>query len=77
MGNKKNLEQDILFGQRFQIIFLLWIFCEMLLDKAGVLVTPGVGFGSHGEGYIRISLNVEEEELHAAVQAISKNFYVY
>ncbi|EJR73588.1 LL-diaminopimelate aminotransferase [Bacillus cereus] len=52
-------------------------FCEMLLDKAGVLVTPGVGFGSHGEGYIRISLNVEEEELHAAVQAISKNFYVY
>lgn len=32
-----------------------WAFFDMLLDKAGVVCTPGAGFGSCGNGYIRIS----------------------
>jgi LL-diaminopimelate aminotransferase len=32
-----------------------WDFFDMLLNKAGVVCTPGAGFGSCGEGYIRIS----------------------
>ncbi|MBE8539880.1 LL-diaminopimelate aminotransferase [Geoglobus acetivorans] len=31
-------------------------FAKQLLDKAGVLVTPGVGFGKSGEGYVRFAL---------------------
>jgi LL-diaminopimelate aminotransferase len=32
-----------------------WKFFDMMLDKAGVVITPGAGFGKCGEGYIRIS----------------------
>jgi len=32
-----------------------WDFFDMLLDKAGVVCTPGAGFGKCGQGYIRIS----------------------
>ncbi|MBE7105787.1 aminotransferase class I/II-fold pyridoxal phosphate-dependent enzyme [Bacillus cereus] len=51
-------------------------FCKMLLEKAGVLMTPGVGFGGYGEGFIRISLNVEEEQLHRAIKSINENIYI-
>jgi LL-diaminopimelate aminotransferase len=32
-----------------------WAFFDLLLEKAGVVCTPGVGFGKCGEGYIRLS----------------------
>jgi LL-diaminopimelate aminotransferase len=32
-----------------------WRFFDLLLEKAGIVCTPGVGFGKCGEGYIRIS----------------------
>jgi LL-diaminopimelate aminotransferase len=32
-----------------------WQFFDLLLEKAGVVCTPGAGFGKCGEGYIRIS----------------------
>jgi len=35
-------------------------FTTDLLDKVGVAVTPGVGYGKHGEGYIRVSLTVPD-----------------
>jgi len=31
-------------------------YSKMLLEKTGIVVTPGVGFGEHGEGYIRLSV---------------------
>ncbi|MCS6776641.1 MAG: LL-diaminopimelate aminotransferase [Chloroherpetonaceae bacterium] len=33
-------------------------FAKVLLERAGVLVIPGIGYGEHGEGYIRMSLTV-------------------
>ncbi|HDS16150.1 MAG TPA: LL-diaminopimelate aminotransferase [Proteobacteria bacterium] len=42
----------------------------MLLEKAGVLVTPGNGFGASGEGYFRISLTVPEARLNEAGERI-------
>ncbi|KJS00501.1 MAG: aminotransferase [Peptococcaceae bacterium BRH_c4a] len=47
-------------------------FSMELLDKAGVLVIPGVAFGARGEGYVRIALVQEEEVLREAVQRIEK-----
>ena len=32
-----------------------WQFFDFLLDKAGIICTPGSGFGSHGEGYFRLT----------------------
>jgi len=47
-------------------------FCEDLLMKTGVLVTPGNGFGANGEGYFRISLTCPEEDLKKAVAKIKE-----
>lgn len=35
-----------------------WEFFDMLLNKAAVVGTPGVGFGPHGEGYFRLTASV-------------------
>jgi LL-diaminopimelate aminotransferase len=42
-------------------------FTYKLLDEAGIVVTPGVAFGSEGEGYVRIALVQNEEVLQKAV----------
>ena len=39
-------------------------FADKLLQEVGILVTPGIAFGSNGEGYVRISLSVSKERLH-------------
>lgn len=43
-----------------------------LLETANIVVTPGVGFGANGEGYIRMALTVGEERLREAVERIKK-----
>lgn len=47
-------------------------FSSLLLDKADIVVTPGVGFGKHGEGYIRLALTVSCERIKEAVERIRK-----
>jgi LL-diaminopimelate aminotransferase len=42
-----------------------------LLDEAGVVCTPGVGFGPSGEGYVRFALSVEEPRMMEAVARIA------
>lgn len=46
-------------------------FCEELMERAGVIVTPGASFGPSGEGYVRIALVLPPEGLRAAVAAIA------
>lgn len=60
--------------------FYLWIevpkgytsaeFTALLLTKAGVVTTPGNGFGSAGKGYIRMALTVDKERIKEAVERI-------
>lgn len=45
-------------------------FAEELMEKAGVIVTPGASFGPEGEGYVRFALVRPAEELAAAAAAI-------
>jgi len=45
-------------------------FVTYLLEKTGVVVTPGRGFGKYGEGYFRIALTVNEERLYEAMERI-------
>lgn len=47
-------------------------FADLLLDKADVVVAAGVGFGEHGEGYVRVGLLDDEERLKEAVARIEK-----
>jgi LL-diaminopimelate aminotransferase len=45
-------------------------FADELLDQAAVVVAPGTGYGAHGEGYIRISLTVDDARLEEAMARI-------
>ena len=45
-------------------------FVSYLLEKTGLVVTPGRGFGRHGEGYFRIALTVDEERLQEAMKRL-------
>ncbi|MCX5894707.1 MAG: LL-diaminopimelate aminotransferase [Proteobacteria bacterium] len=47
-------------------------FTMHLLRTAGIVTTPGSGFGEEGEGYIRIALTVDNERLKEAVERIKK-----
>ena len=47
-----------------------WAFFDMLLEKAGVVCTPGAGFGTCGEGYIRISAFNSHANVTAALTRI-------
>jgi LL-diaminopimelate aminotransferase len=47
-------------------------FAEHLLETAGVVVTPGRGYGEAGEGYFRISLTYPDARLDEAMQRIEK-----
>jgi len=62
--------------------FYLWVrvpqgytssdFTGHLLTKAGIVTTPGNGFGSQGEGYIRFALTVGKERISEAVERMSR-----
>ncbi|MCK4428111.1 MAG: aminotransferase class I/II-fold pyridoxal phosphate-dependent enzyme [candidate division Zixibacteria bacterium] len=52
-------------------------FARMLLRKAGVLVSPGFGFGEHGEGYIRIALNHPVDKLKKALERIKEHSHIW
>lgn len=64
--------------------FYLWVkvpkgytsktFTALLLDKVGVVVAPGSGYGSAGEGYFRISLTIDEKQLLEAFKRIGSAY---
>ncbi|MGB9681991.1 MAG: LL-diaminopimelate aminotransferase [bacterium] len=63
--------------------FYLWVsipknfsssidFAGFLLDKTGIVVPPGIGYGENGEGYFRIALTVEESVLREALKRMEE-----
>ncbi|NNU95362.1 pyridoxal phosphate-dependent aminotransferase [Anoxybacillus sp. EFIL] len=47
-------------------------FANLLLEQAHVAVAPGIGFGEHGEGYVRTGLLTSEERLKEAAERIGR-----
>lgn len=43
---------------------------SLLIEKAGIVTTPGSGLGAHGEGYLRFSLIADRERLKEAVERV-------
>ena len=52
-------------------------FCMELIDKAGVICTPGASFGPSGEGYVRFALTLPVERIAQAVQAIADSGLIH
>lgn len=46
------------------------VFCEELMEKTGVVVTPGASFGPSGEGHVRMALVLPPDQIALAVEAI-------
>lgn len=63
--------------------FYMWIptpkgyssteFSALLLEKAGIIVPPGIGYGEYGEGYIRIALTAPESRIREALKRLEDN----
>ncbi len=47
-------------------------FSKQLVERAGVAVAPGVGFGEHGEGFVRLALVENEQRIRQAARAVKK-----
>ena len=47
-------------------------FAKLLIERADVAVSPGLGFGEHGEGYVRIALVENEHRIRQAARNIKK-----
>ncbi len=75
--NKLGLELE-----KPEAAFYLWVKCPKeftsmdftshLLNKAGILTTPGNGFGAPGEGYVRFALTVPVKRIKEAVERIGE-----
>ena len=60
--------------------FYLWFqvggsslkFSDKMLDQAGVAVTPGVGFGHQGEGYVRMAITQSKSRIEEALERMAK-----
>lgn len=77
----KGLEEIGFEVKKPKATFYIWLkvkedsisFTKKLLEH-GVVVTPGIGFGKYGEGYIRISLTQSEENLKEALKRMKQLF---
>ena len=44
-----------------------------MLEQAGVVVTPGAGYGPAGEGFVRLSLTTPDDRIAEAVERIERS----
>src|SRR5499427_9416544 len=47
-------------------------FATLMVEKSGVVVSPGVGFGEHGEGYVRIAMVENEQRIRQAARGVRR-----
>jgi len=65
-----------------QATFYLWVpvpkgetsasFTKKLLDKCGILVVPGSGYGKSGEGYVRFAITIDQKQIVEAILRLKK-----
>jgi LL-diaminopimelate aminotransferase len=76
------LQEIGLHAERPRATFYLWVpvpsrytsseLTTRMIREAGVVPTPGVGFGTYGEGFIRLSLTVDNERIRKAIERLKK-----
>lgn len=69
-------------ANKLKATFYVWIkipnakssikFVADVLERANIVVTPGIGFGKYGEGYIRMALTVDKERIKEALGRLQK-----
>jgi alanine-synthesizing transaminase len=49
-------------------------FSKLLIEKADVAVAPGIGFGEHGDGHVRLALVENEQRIRQAARGVRRFF---
>ena len=62
--------------QKSILIKEVYTFTKLLLKKAGVAVSPGIGFGKYGDKHVRISLVENEHRIRQAARNIKNNIKI-
>lgn len=52
-------------------------FATAMLDKCGIVVPPGSGYGEHGEGYFRIALTIDKKRIQEGISRMKKEGLVF
>jgi alanine-synthesizing transaminase len=47
-------------------------FAKLLIEKADIAVSPGIGFGEHGDEYVRIALVENEQRIRQAARSLRR-----
>ena len=78
----KGLQEVGLKVERPRATFYFWIevpkgytsaqFATILIEQAGIVATPGNGFGDEGEGYVRMTITVGEARLREAIERLKQ-----
>lgn len=78
----KNIGWEVYGGEHAPYIWLKtpdgsssWKFFEQMLYKANVVVTPGIGFGPNGEGYVRLTAFGRREDYEEALHRLRQNIF--
>ena len=68
--------------QKSKATFYVWVpvpksetsasFTKKLLEKCGILVVPGNGYGKSGEGYVRFAITIPKERISLAIERMKK-----
>jgi LL-diaminopimelate aminotransferase len=76
------LQEIGLYAERPRATFYLWLpvppkytsseLTTRMIRQAGVVPTPGIGFGAYGEGFIRLSLTVDDQRIREAIERLKK-----
>ena len=48
-------------------------FCQKVLETSGVVIVPGTGFGDNGEGFFRLSIVAEDEDLYKVIERLKED----
>ena len=70
LGCQRQSGNDVLFGEDTGRVCISVDFCMKLMERTGVIVTPGSAFGSNGEGYVRMALVVNESVIEEIVDVL-------
>ncbi len=52
-------------------------FCQEMLQKSGIVVVPGTGFGSYGEGFFRVSIVASDDSLKEVISRMKKDGFFF
>ena len=52
-------------------------FASLMLDRCGIVVPPGIGYGEYGEGFFRIALTIDKKRIEEGISRMKKEGIVY